>query len=106
MLLTSTDFIDDKELEILGLVTGSTVQAKHVGQDIAAGFKNMVGGELKSYTEMIEDARKKAVDRMIYNAKVKNADAVVNVRFNSSTIVQGAAEILVCGTAVKFKEIE
>ncbi|ONI44984.1 hypothetical protein AN640_05090 [Candidatus Epulonipiscium fishelsonii] len=103
MLLTTTNFIDGKELEILGLVYGSTVQSKHVGRDIGAGFKTLVGGELKGYTEMLDDARRIAVDRIKEDAKKIGADAIVNILFNSSAIVPGASEILVYGTAVKYK---
>lgn len=103
MLIVNTNFIDNKELETLGLVSGSTVQTKNVGRDIAAGFKTLAGGELKGYTEMLEDSRKIAIERMTNNALNLGADAVINVRFSSSAIMQGAAEILVYGTAVKFK---
>ncbi|WP_305768841.1 YbjQ family protein [Candidatus Epulonipiscium viviparus] len=103
MLITSTNYIDGKKLEILGLVTGSTVQSKHMGRDIAAGLKNMIGGELRGYTEMLEDARKEATSRMVAAATALEADAIVAVLFSSSTVAQGAAEILAYGTAVKFK---
>ncbi|ONI47189.1 hypothetical protein AN643_00560 [Candidatus Epulonipiscioides saccharophilum] len=106
MLMITTDFIDEKEIEILGLVSGSTVQSKNVGGDLVAGLQNFVGGELKGYTEMLEDARKEAINRMIYKAKVLVADAIIGVRFTSNTIAQGAVEVLVYGTAVKFKESE
>ncbi len=104
MLMTTTNTIDDKKLRPLGLVTGSTVQSKHLGRDIAAGLKTLVGGELKGYTEMLEDARKQALDRMMNNAKKLDADAITGVRFNSSTVAQGVAEIMVYGTAVKYDE--
>ncbi|ONI44216.1 hypothetical protein AN641_01195 [Candidatus Epulonipiscioides gigas] len=103
MLIVNTNFIDNKELETLGLVNGSTVQTKNVGRDIAAGFKTLAGGELKGYTEMLEDSRKIALERMTNNAMALGADAIINIRFSSSAIMQGAAEILVYGTAVKFK---
>lgn len=88
--------------EHLGLVQGSTVRAKHMGRDIMAGLKNIVGGELRGYTELMEDARKEAIRRMEEQATALGADAVVNVRLTTSTITQGAAELLAYGTAVKL----
>ncbi len=102
MLIVTTESISGKNLEMLGLVKGSTVQSKHIGKDIGAGFKTLVGGELKSYTEMMEDARRIATDRMIAEAQNLGADAVVNVRFASSAIMQGAAEVMAYGTAVRY----
>ncbi len=102
MIITTTDFITGKELETLGIVKGSTVQTKNVGRDIAASFKNLVGGELKGYTEMMNEARAIATDRMVLEAQVLEADAVVCVRYATSSITQGAAEVIVYGTAVKF----
>ncbi len=102
MLIVTTDEIPGKKLEALGLVKGETVESKHVGKDIMAGFKGLVGGELKGYTEMISDARRLATERMIQEALSLGADAVVATRFSSSSIMQGASEILVYGTAVKF----
>ncbi|MDR0927262.1 MAG: YbjQ family protein [Ignavibacteria bacterium] len=103
MKLFNVDFISDKELETLGLVKGSTVQCKHVGSDILQSLKNLVGGELKAYTEMMDTARAVATDRMVTEAIALKADAIINVRFASSAIIQGAAEIIAYGTAVKFK---
>ena len=102
MIITTTDFITGKELETLGIVKGSTVQTKNIGRDIAASLKNLVGGELAGYTEMMNEARAIATDRMILEAQVLEADAVVCVRYATSSITQGAAEVIVYGTAVKF----
>ena len=103
MFIVNTDYIPGKELELLGLVRGATIQSRHVGKDIGAGLKTIVGGELKGYTEMMESARRIATDRMIDEAARLHADAVVNVRYTTSAVVQGAAEVLAYGTAVKFK---
>lgn len=102
MKIYTTDYITGKNLETLGLVQGSTVQSKHIGKDIAASFKTIVGGELKGYTEMMNDARKNATDRMIAQAESMGADAIVGVRYSSSSVMDGAAEIMAYGTAVKF----
>ena len=102
MILVNTDYISGKHLEMLGLVKGSTIQSKHVGKDIAQRFNTLVGGELKSYNEMMNEARAIATKRMVEDAENLKADAVVNVRYASSTIMQGAAEVIVYGTAVKF----
>ena len=87
---------------MIGLVKGSTLQSKHLGKDILQGFKNMVGGELKSYTQMMNEARELATQRMVQEATSMGADAIVNIRYASSEIVQGAAEVIAYGTAVKF----
>ncbi len=89
----------------LGLVSGSTVRAKHVGRDIMAGLKNIVGGELKGYTELLQDSRKEATDRMVQQAESIGANAVINIRFSTSSIAQGAAELYVYGTAVVLEKI-
>ena len=102
MILVNTDYITGKKLETLGLVKGSTIQSKNVGKDITQAFKTLVGGELKAYTEMMEEARALATKRMVKEAKSMNADAVVNIRYASSSVMQGAAEVIVYGTAVKF----
>lgn len=102
MLLVNTDYIEGKKFEMLGLVKGSTIQSKHIGKDIGAGFKTIIGGELKAYTEMMDQARAIATDRMVAEAQAMGADAVVNVRFATSAIMQGAAEVMAYGTAVKF----
>lgn len=102
MKIFTTDYITGKQLETLGLVEGSTVQSKHIGRDIAASFKTIVGGELKGYTEMMNEARKTATERMIEKAEALGADAIICVRYASSAVMDGAAEILAYGTAVKF----
>lgn len=102
MIIVNTDFITGKELETIGLVKGSTIQSKNIGKDLGQGFKSIVGGELKSYTKMMNEARELATDRMIEEAQSMGADAVINVRYSSSAVMQGAAEIIVYGTAVKF----
>lgn len=102
MILVNTDYITGKELEMLGLVKGSTIQSKHAGHDITQGFKTLVGGELTAYTEMMNDARALATKRMVVEAEGLGADAVVNIRYVSSAVMQGAAEVIVYGTAVKF----
>ena len=102
MILVNTDYISGKELEMLGLVKGSTIQSKHVGKDIVESFKTLVGGELRAYNEMMNDARAMATKRMVSEAEALGADAVVNIRYASSAIMQGAAEVIAYGTAVKF----
>lgn len=102
MKIFTTDYITGKNLETLGMVQGSTVQSKHIGRDIAASFKTIVGGELKGYTEMMNEARKTATARMIEQAEAMGADAIIAVRFASSAVMDGAAEIMAYGTAVKF----
>ena len=92
-----------KPFETLGLVRGSMIQSKHIGKDMMAGFKTLVGGELKSYTDMLEESREIATQRMVQQAQVLGADAVIGVRFTSSSVMQGAAEVTVYGTAVKYK---
>ncbi len=103
MLLVNIDHIPGKEYEVLGLVKGAVVQSKHMGKDFMASFKTIVGGEIKGYTEMLVEARKIATDRMEADAKAMGADAILNVRYGSSAIMQGAAEVVAYGTAVKFK---
>lgn len=102
MILVNTDYISGKELEMLGLVKGSTIQSKNVGKDITQGFKTLVGGELKAYTEMMNEARALATKRMVEEAEKLGADAVVNIRYVSAGVMQGAAEVMAYGTAVKF----
>ena len=102
MILVNTDYITGKELEMLSIVKGSTIQSKHVGKDIAESFKTLVGGELKAYNEMMNDARAMATKRMVVEAEALGADAIVNIRYASSAIMQGAAEVIAYGTAVKF----
>jgi len=104
MIITNTDFIPGKEIkEILGLVKGNTIQAKSIGKDIKAGLRNIAGGEIKEYTEMLAEAREIALKRMKDKAEKMGADAVINVRFMTSSIMGSAAEILAYGTAVKLK---
>ena len=103
MILVNTDYINGKDLEMLGLVKGSTIQSRHIGKDISQVFKTIIGGELKSYNEMMESARNIATERMIAEAKKLGADAIVNIRYSSSAVVQSAAEVIAYGTAVRFK---
>lgn len=102
MILVNTDYISGKELRMLGLVQGSTIQSKNIGRDITQSFKTIVGGELKAYTEMMNEARALATQRMVAEAEALGADAVVNIRYASSAVMQGAAEVIAYGTAVKF----
>ena len=102
MILVTTDYISGKNLEMLGLVKGSTIQSKNVGRDITQSFKTLVGGELKAYTEMMNEARALATKRMVEEAEGLRADAVVNVRYSSASVMAGAAEVIAYGTAVKF----
>ncbi|MDE5581429.1 MAG: YbjQ family protein [Treponemataceae bacterium] len=104
MILVNTDYITGKKLEMLGLVKGSTIQSKNVVRDITQGLKTLVGGELKAYNEMMNDARELATKRMIAEAESLGADAIVNIRYASSSVMQGAAEVIVYGTAVKITE--
>ena len=104
MILVNTDFVSKKEIsEMLGLVRGNTIQAKSLGKDIRAGFRHIAGGEIKEYTEMLAESREIALKRMIDKAEKLGADAVINIRFMTSAIMGGAAEILAYGTAVKLK---
>lgn len=103
MILVTTDYISGKELEMLGMVKGSTIQSKNIGRDITQSFKTLVGGELVAYNEMMNEARALATKRMVEEAEGLHADAVVNIRYASSAIMQGAAEVIAYGTAVKFK---
>ena len=103
MLLVTTETIAGEELEPLGLVKGSTIQSKNIGRDITQGLKTLVGGELKSYTDMMNQARQIATNRMIEEAQALGADAIVGVRYTSSSILQGAAEVMAYGTAAKYQ---
>ena len=105
MILVNTDYISGKELEMLGLVKGSTIQSKNIGRDITQGFKTLVGGELKAYNEMMNEARALASKRMVEEAESLGADAVVNVRYASSAIMQGAAEVIGMGSVGKKVQI-
>jgi len=102
MILSNTEEIPGRSIrEFYGLVTGSTVRAKHIGRDFMASLKNLVGGELKGYTELLQEARQEALDRMSEQARSVGANAVVNVRFSTSSVAQGAAELFAYGTAVR-----
>ena len=102
MLLATTERIPGKELEVLGLVKGGTVQGKHFGKGFMSGMKTLVGGEITAYTEMIGEARQIATKRMVDEAAALGADAVVCVRYASSSVMQGASEVMVYGTAVRY----
>ena len=102
MILTNIEIVPGKNIvEHYGLAQGSTIRAKHAGRDLMAGLKNIFGGEVKGYTELLKESRQEAVDRMIAQAQGMGANAIINIRFSTSSIAQGAAEILVYGTAVK-----
>jgi len=104
MEISNTESIPGRRIvEFFGVVSGNTVRAKHIGRDIMAGLKNVVGGELKGYTELLQDSRKEATDRMLEQAQSMGANAVVNVRFATSSISQGAAELFAYGTAVRVE---
>ncbi len=103
MILVNTDFITGKDLETIQIVKGAIIQSKHMGKDIMASFKTIVGGELKGYSDMINEARAKATKRMVEEAEGLGADGVINIRYASTAVMQGAAEVMVYGTAVKFK---
>jgi uncharacterized protein YbjQ (UPF0145 family) len=104
IILSTTDFIPGKEIvEILGIARGSTVRARNIVRDIFAGLKNIVGGEIEEYTKLQAESREQAIQRMNEDAEQLNADAIINVRFTTSVIMQGAAELLAYGTAVKLK---
>ncbi|NFF85903.1 YbjQ family protein [Clostridium botulinum] len=103
MILVNTDYITGKEVETLSIVKGSIGWSKNVGKDILSGLKTLVGGEIVSYTEMMNEARSKATKRMVEEAETLGADGVLNIRYATSSIMQGSAEVIVYGTAVKFK---
>ena len=104
MILSNVETVPGKTIvEFYGVVSGNTVRAKHLGKDIMAGFKNLVGGELKAYTELLQESRQEAQDRMVEQARAMGANAVVNVRFATSSVAQGAAELFAYGTAVKVQ---
>ncbi len=107
MIITTTEYVPGYEVvEVLGVVRGSTARARHIGKDILAGLRNLVGGEIVEYTKLIGEAREQALDRMIQEAKRLGADAVIGVRFGTSQIMEGVAEILAYGTAVRLKKKE
>lgn len=104
MILVNTSEIAGKEIvETFGIVKGSTIRAKHIGKDIMSGFRHLVGGELKEYKEMMDEARKIATAEMVREAEALGADAVINIRFTSASVMQGAAEVMAYGTAVKIR---
>jgi len=103
MLLVNTDYVSDKKLKTIGIVRGSVVRTKHIGRDIMAGFRGIVGGEIKGYTDMLNEAREIAIERMVKEAEELGADAVVNIRYETASVMQAASEIIVYGTAVKYK---
>lgn len=102
MILVNTDYITGKEFEMIGIVSGSTIQTKNVLRDITQSFKTLVGGELQAYNDMMNKARALATKRMVEEAESKGADAIINIRYASSAIMDGAAEVMAYGTAVKF----
>lgn len=102
MILVNTDYISGKKLETLSLVKGSTIQSKNIGKDIGQSFKTLIGGELKAYNEMMNEARALCNKRMVEEAEALGADGIVNIRYASSAIMQGAAEVIAYGTAVKI----
>ena len=104
MKLLSIDYIPDTKIEALGMVKGTSVQSKKIGRDFMAGMKGLVGGEIVGYTEMLNEARQMAVKRMVDEAKTLNADAVIGIKYGSSQVMQGAAEVIAYGTAVKIIE--
>jgi len=103
MLLLNIDYIPGREVEALGIVKGTVVQSKNLGKDFMAGMKTLVGGEITGYTEMLTEARQIATQRMVDEAEAMGADAIINIRFGSSAVMQGAAEVIAYGTAVKLK---
>ena len=104
MIMTNVNTVPGKKIvEHFGIVQGSTVRAKHVGRDFMAGLKNLVGGELKGYTELLQDSRKEAMNRMEHQAQLMGANAVINIRFATSSVAQGAAELFAYGTAVRVE---
>ena len=107
MILATVNEIAGKEItEVLGLVRGNTIRARHIGKDILAWFRNLVGGEISDYTKMLGESREQALDRMIEEAKNLGADAIVGIRFTTSSVMQGAAELLAYGTAVRIRDKE
>jgi len=103
MILVNTDYISGKEIDTISIVKGSVVWSKNVGKDILSSFKTLVGGEIKSYSEMMDEARDIATKRMVEEAQGLGADGIVNIRYATSAIMQGAAEVIAYGTAIKIK---
>ena len=102
-MLLNIDYIPGKEIEAIGIVKGSVVHSKHFGKDFMAGMKTLVGGEIESYTEMLDQARQIATKRMVDEAEALGADAILNIRFSSASVMQSAAEVTAYGTAVRYK---
>ncbi|PCJ21351.1 MAG: hypothetical protein COB02_01830 [Candidatus Cloacimonadota bacterium] len=106
MILSNLEFIPQKKIvKHIGLVSGSTIRAKHFGSDLMAGLKNMIGGELKGYTDLMNESRQEATDRMIAQATQLGANAIINIRFSTSSVAQGAAELYAYGTAVVVESV-
>ena len=104
VIITTTDFIPGREIEkVIGLVSGNSIRAKHIGKDIVAGLRTVVGGEITEYTEMLSESRREALQRMMEDAQSIGADAVINIRYSTSAVMTGVAEMLAYGTAVKLK---
>ncbi|MFH1934459.1 MAG: YbjQ family protein [Pseudomonadota bacterium] len=104
MIITNIETVPGKSIvEHFGLVSGSTIRAKHLGKDLMAGLKNLVGGELKGYTQLLQESRKQAMERLIEQARQFGANAIVNIRFSTSSVAQGAAELYAYGTAVRVE---
>ena len=104
MILTNIESVPGKTvMEHFGLVSGSTIRAKHIGRDLMASLKNLVGGELKGYTQLLQESRQQAMDRMVEEARLMGANAIVNIRFSTSSVAQGAAELYAYGTAVRVE---
>ena len=104
MLLLSIEYVPDKKIQALGIAKGSVVQSKHFGKDFMAGMKTLVGGEIESYTQMLIEARQIATKRMVDEAEAMGADGVIGLRYTSSSVMQGAAEVTAYGTAIRFVE--
>ena len=105
MLITTQDYLADYEItETLGMVKGNTIRARHIGKDILAGLRTIVGGEITEYTKMLAESREQALDRLVADAKAKGADGIVCLRFTTSAIMRNAAELLAYGTAVKLRK--
>lgn len=104
MMITTTEHVAGRNCQVLGLVQGSTIQCKNIGRDITQGLRQFVGGELPAYTEMMDRARSIATERMVYQAQQMGADAIIAMRYSTSAIMQGAAEVVAYGTAVKWSE--
>ena len=104
IIVTSDNIVHKKIVKTLGIVRGNTIRARHLGRDIAAGFRNLVGGEIKEYTKLIAESREQAMDRMIEEAESMGANAIIMCRFSTSELMRGAAELLVYGTAVVIED--